>query len=465
MSDRPQDQGGQDGAPYSLSKGGDGAANPSYGYGPPSYGGQPEGTDQPTGGAEPGTDGRPGPGTQPGYEDQQSYGSPVYSDQSTPYGQPGGGYAPPLPGEQPVAPVHDPQGGYVAPGGEPGYGAYAAPVAPGAYGGGPGGPGGPYGVGQPPPRKKRTGLVIGIIAGALVVVVGLAIGLVALVSDGGGKPSEKVQAYLEALAAGDAPKALNQAAKAPDTTFATSEALKAQQKVAGISSIEVSSGSRSGNRARVTATYKFGEKQADETYTLTKIDGDWKIDDALYPIDLSDLDVPGLTLLGIDTAGKDKAYVFPGPLVWGSTNEYLSVKERDSDEFTLSPADGSYAYSTLETGLSDAGEKAVATAVSTFIAACAKAKDLNPDNCPQSEYDYQAVAGTATWTAPTDLSALEYRTSSPVTKVYVTGDLTWSVSYTAEDYSGARKKVTSNDVDGSLYGTVDLTKSPPVYTE
>lgn len=455
MTDRPHDQGGPAGQgpdqggsstpqqgsgdqPYSLSKNDDGAPDPSYGYGPPSYGGD---TTPSYGSDTAPSYGSGAPSDPPAYSgppsDQPSYGAS--GDQSSyhpqpSYGEQAGAYGAPAPGT----------GG--------GYGAYGAPG--GAYGG------------TPPPKKKRTGLVLGLIAGGLVVVIALVIGLVAVLGGGGGKPSEVVQAYLQALSDGNAEQALEQGEKPPNTTFATSAALKAQQDIAKISSIDVSDGYSSSKSARVTATYKFGDKQADESFSLTKIGGEWKLDDTVYSIDLTGLDdVPGLTLLGIEAGDADKAYVFPGPLTWGSSNEYLTVTEREKDDFTLSPTDGSFSYTSLETGLSDAGEKAVAEAVTTFVDACAKSKEVDPANCPQREYDYEAVAGTAKWTAPTDFSGLEYRTSSPVTEVYVSGELTWSVTYTAEDYSGARKSVTVDDVDGSLYGTVDLSKSPPVYSE
>ncbi|MHA3701642.1 Rv0361 family membrane protein [Jatrophihabitans sp. YIM 134969] len=449
MSDRPQDQGGSDGQPSgqggpptpypgagdqppSLTKGGDSTPAPSYGYGPPSYSGDT-------------------PPAQPGLGDQPGYGGqPSYSDQSVPYGA-----GPQQTNYDAPTAGYDQQGSFTPPPPGPagGYGAYGPPAGTGPYG-------------SPPPKKKRTGLVIGLIAGGLVVVIALVIGLVAILAGGGGKPSETVQAYLQALSDGDAAKALEQGEKPPDTTFATSDALKAQQEIAKITDIDVSEGYSGSRSARVSATYKFGDKQADESFTLTKIGGKWKLDDVVYPIDLTGLDdVPGLTLMGIDAGDKNKAYVFPGPLVWGSSNEYLSVTESEPDDFTLSPADGSFSFSTLETGLSDAGEKAVAEAVTTFIDDCAKEKSLTPEGCPQREYDYEAVDGTATWKAPGDLSALEYRTSSPVTEVYVSGTLTWSVSYTAEDYDGKRTTKTANNVDGSLYGTVDLTQDPPVYSE
>jgi hypothetical protein len=92
-----------------------------------------------------------------------------YQNQPT---QPGGYYPPPGQGGQPAyapGPYGPAQGGY----------------GPGGYGpGGPGGPGGPYGPGMPPPRKSgSTGVIIGLIAGVLVLIVGVVIAIVLVFPD------------------------------------------------------------------------------------------------------------------------------------------------------------------------------------------------------------------------------------------------------------------------------------------
>lgn len=422
-------------APAGDQSAGAGAPDQGYGQQPGAYGQQPGAYGQ-----QPGQQ-PTGEYAQPGQQPGQGYGQPAYEPAASGWNAPpadGNAYAPPADGN-----------------------AYAPP--PGGYGP----PPNPYGAGGPttPPKKSRTGLVIGLIAAGLVVVIGIVVGVVFLVSGGGGDPKETVQAYLQALADGNAAKALDQGEKPSDTTFVTDKALDAQRKIATISSISVDKALTSGNRARVSATYKFGDKQADESFSLTKIAGDWKLDDTVYPISVSGLDdVPGLTLLGIDATGKDKVYVFPGPLTWGSSNQYFTVKDKDASDFALSPFDGSFSFTTLETDLSDKGQEAVAKAVTDYLATCAASKDLEPDNCPQAEYDYEGVAGSATWTPPNDLSSLTYQTGSPVTKVYVDGDLTWSVTYTVQDFNGATSQKTDNAVDGSLYGTVDLSGDKPTFS-
>ncbi|WP_305961377.1 hypothetical protein [Streptomyces fulvorobeus] len=84
-----------------------------------------------------------------------------------PYGQ-----QPPGPPQQPYGYPQQPQGPQ---------GAWGQPGTPGPPGTHPAMGGWPP---QPPPRKKRTGLVIGIVAGSLVVAGGIAFGVAQLVGEG-----------------------------------------------------------------------------------------------------------------------------------------------------------------------------------------------------------------------------------------------------------------------------------------
>ncbi|QSB06010.1 hypothetical protein [Natronoglycomyces albus] len=106
----------------------------------------------PAGGQQPGWDPNQQPPQQPGYPPQQQPGYP----QHPPMGPPPGGGVPP--GGMPpssMPPGHQPPAG----GGGGGYPPYGAP-----QGGYPGGP---------PPKKSSTGLIIGIGAGALVLVIAI----------------------------------------------------------------------------------------------------------------------------------------------------------------------------------------------------------------------------------------------------------------------------------------------------
>ncbi|THA73438.1 hypothetical protein E6R60_24445 [Streptomyces sp. A0642] len=99
-----------------------------------------------------------------------------------PYGAPQGPYGPPQ--HQPQ-PQHPPYAQQPAPGQPP----YGYPQAPQPWGApAPGTPGFP---GKPPPRRKRTGLIVGITVGAMVVAGALAFGISRLMDEakGGGIPS------------------------------------------------------------------------------------------------------------------------------------------------------------------------------------------------------------------------------------------------------------------------------------
>jgi len=119
------------------------------------------------------------------------------------YGQPGS-YGDPY--GQPSGP---PAGGYGDPYGQPGYQyPYGQPDAPqpGGYGGpaGYGGPGYPP-TGMPPqafppppvPRKRRTGLIIALVAGAMVLLL-CGVGGALYYTLGGGSPTATVESFLKA---------------------------------------------------------------------------------------------------------------------------------------------------------------------------------------------------------------------------------------------------------------------------
>ncbi|MGW8883997.1 hypothetical protein [Streptomyces sp. NPDC055749] len=106
--------------------------------------------------------------TMPPQPPQGPYGPPQPQPQppQNPYGQQPYGYP-----QQPQYPAH-PQGQQ---------GAWGQPGIPGQPGMQPGMGGWPA---QPPPRRKRTGLIIGIVAGSLVVAGGIAFGVAQLVDRG-----------------------------------------------------------------------------------------------------------------------------------------------------------------------------------------------------------------------------------------------------------------------------------------
>lgn len=333
--------------------------------------------------------------------------------------------------------------------------------------------GGPvYGppAGGKPKSRKLLWIALAVV---VIVVAGVVVGVLALSGSSSPKADKTVTTYLDDLANGDSKGAIAQGSTTPPSaTFLTDDILKQQQAKSKISNIKVISTDTSGNDARVHVTYQFGSRSADENFELAKSGGKWKLTQSTYPIDVSDLsDIPSTTLFGKPIANLSKVYVFPGPVVWGTSNKYFTVTDKNADKFALSPYDTQDGFSELTADLSSAGKTAAQTAVTTFFAKCAQSKQLSPSGCPQEEFGDtddtgEPVDGTVTWTAPTDLSGLQYQTGSDATKLDVQGTTVWSDTYQSKAFTDdSLSTITDANNKTQDSGTVDLSQSPPVFTE
>uniref|UniRef100_UPI003D93B623 hypothetical protein n=1 Tax=Gordonia sp. B7-2 TaxID=3420932 RepID=UPI003D93B623 len=338
---------------------------------------------------------------------------------------------------------------------------YAATATHGVAGPGFGPPAGP----PPPPKsnKKMLGLIIGGVA-ALVVVVLVVVTLVLVLGGGedkAGSAKEAVSTYLHALADGDAEKALSVVKTPPTTTLLTNEVLKRQQDIAKITDIKVFDS----NGGLVKATYKFGTKNADVDILVSKSGGEWQLTNGALEINTTYLRIPQPTLFGVDVSNDSKVYVFPGPLVWGSKNQYIAVSNPASGDFPLGP-EGYVSISSTEVKatLSESGKTAVSNAVNTYLTNCAGSRQMDASidkpGCEQESYS-SAKPGTVRWTKPTDLSRLDASLGyDNDLKVRVSGIVEWGLTY-VPTYDDAPRNTTSSDY---MSGKVDLTQNPPTYT-
>ncbi|MFW0790568.1 hypothetical protein [Gordonia sp. CPCC 205333] len=343
------------------------------------------------------------------------------------------------------------------------------------------GPSGPQQFGQPgpqgpaasawgsggaqPPKKSNKGLFIGLgIGGALLVIV-LVISLIVVFAGGddeSGSPEAAVETYLNALASGDAKKALSVSVTPASDKLLTDEIVKKQREIAPITEITVRKPDNSvGSLAMVNATYKHGDKNVDEDIQVRKSGDAWRVAKGALDITLnSSSKAPGLSLFGVDVSDDTKVYAFPGPLVWGSSNANITVSDTRK-EFPLGPED--YFYPSLETTLSSKGKQVVNTALDTYFTNCATSKQFkaSTDRPGCGQYTYRsAVPGSVRWTKPTDLSELTFRFDyDDANKVKVSGSVSWTFAYTST-YEGAQ----TDDTSEYLNGTVDLTASTPTFT-
>jgi len=358
---------------------GSGQGAPNYGgpqptgqqpnYGPPGSqpsAGQPDYGQQPT--SQPSPYGNPG--------QQPTYGNP---GQQPTYGRPG--QPPTGPATPYAAPGQAPQPGYGQPGyGQPGYG--------------PTGPTGPAGTGG---GRSKLPFVLG--GGGLVLVIIIVVIIVAVVhanggggtavapppgtSTGGAKSSAKAQAatasdavqgYLNALAAGDATKALTYLSQQPsDASLMTDAVLKASDKAAPLTAINVPKVTDK-YAFEVNASYKLGDRPVNAKFEIDDSSGHYLIDQGYAEIDLTDVasGLP-LTVNGVKAAA-DKIYLFPGSYQLATTAQYISLGS--GANFLVQQPDD-YPDIQPKPQLTAAGQKIFQEKVKAAIDVCMKSTKLN----------------------------------------------------------------------------------------
>ena len=189
-----------------------------------------------------------------------------------------------------------------------------------------------YAAPKGPKRKLGTGALIGIIGGAILVVVLLVVGVVFGISriggmaggggGGGGEepkaqassPSDAVTDYLTAIADGDAKTALGYLSSPPnDSTLLTDEALAASAELAPITEIDVPETKGESGSADVTATYLLNGEPITTTFSTSDYDDDgkWEISGGTGSIYTEPFDGLGLTINGVEV-DAESVEVFPG---------------------------------------------------------------------------------------------------------------------------------------------------------
>jgi len=193
-------------------------------------------------------------------------------------------------------------------------------------------PSAPYTAPKGPKRKLGTGALIGIIGGAILVVVILVVGVVFGISriggmaggggGGGGEepkaqassPSDAVTDYLTAISDGDAKTALGYLSSPPsDSTLLTDEALAASNKLAPITEIDVPETKGESGSADVTATYLLNGEPITTTFSTSDYDNDgkWEISGGTGSIYTKPFEGLGLTINGQEV-DAESVEVFPG---------------------------------------------------------------------------------------------------------------------------------------------------------
>jgi len=291
---------------------------------------------------------------------------------------PGYGYQGPQPGGTPYGPP--PGSGAAGPGRT-----YPYPPAPTQAYGRPGMP--PVGRA---PKKKGKGLLIGLIAGAVAVVLVIA-GVAAVFltqkatpastePDKVTKSTAALQGYLQALAAGNADKAKQYAMTPPaDSPLLTNDFLAASVAKNPITEIQVDPQNDSGTSAHLAASYKLGGTLVQGNYQLTKVAKLWRLNQVITTVDRPTYwGTLGVTINGT-TAPTSQLSFFPGVYQLGTGTSLLAFEQ---PAFTVDgPGDHVSGFSSTQPALTDAGKKAMIAKSQEWLTQCLAVQDTNPKDC------------------------------------------------------------------------------------
>ncbi|MDG4669363.1 hypothetical protein [Mycobacterium sp. 236(2023)] len=319
---------------------------------------------------------------------------------------------------------------------------------------------------QRPPGRRRLILTL---AGAAIAVILVVTGIVIVTSSSESGPAtagDTVQAYLEALARGDAQAALSYGLIAPpDNTFLTDEVLKKQIEKAPITDIQIVESSDTG---KVHVIANFGDYAVDEDLYLKRDgDGPWKLETAALPLNFRNENAPAgvglidaVTIYGENIPKSGRPYVFPGPIEYGSSNPNYTVTI-DNPVYLLNHipwgANLNYRFD-----ITDAGKEAVKKAMMPVVVECAKSTELSVPDCPQRARIPGMVEGTATWEPPTTLDDVEF--VSFIHNWDGMQSVSGSITFPGIIHRDNPPRDEPTNRPFSFAGNADMAKQPPVFT-
>lgn len=257
-------------------------------------------------------------------------------------------------------------------------------------------------AGPQPGRGRRTLLIVGISALALVILgIGSAIVAINLLQArnterrsgattgpsssappaAGAQPSDAVFGYLTALASGDAQEALAYGQSQPtESSLLTDKALATALKDAPLTAIEVPRVDGH-NEAAVEASYKLGKRSVTETFDVVKEEDAWKLRRVAAEVDLGLVRSGAVPLLINGTkVSADLISLFPGSYEISTGLKY-SDYGNGSTILITSPS-GFPDTSQLGVRINAKGKTAAVAAAKKSYAKCLKSDDPAPAKCP-----------------------------------------------------------------------------------
>ncbi|WP_460744579.1 hypothetical protein [Mariniluteicoccus endophyticus] len=271
---------------------------------------------------------------------------------------------------------------------------------------GPGGTQGPVPPAPPTNPGKQKKVLFGVLAGVLVLVLGLGAFLlwnghqkeqaarraeearIAEENRQKGLAGDAVKFFYDKLAAGDA-EAVKGMAQTPPTGKAdllTNEVLAEAMKKAPIKDVSVSVSSVAGTRAYVNATYTIGDKTLQKPHELTRTDDVWKLTDIAADVSLG-VSGPKRSVNGKEVdAGR--YLMFPGGYTVTTSNPMLVVTNGD---FVVTDLQGTTGQrKSIDFEVSEAGRNASMEAARKALNDCVGKSELAPAGCPMIRWKADA---------------------------------------------------------------------------
>jgi hypothetical protein len=211
-------------------------------------------------------------------------------------------------------------------------------------------------------------------------------------------PSDAVSGYLNALAAGDATKALSYAADPVQPgPFMTNKVLAESIKRAPLTAIEVPEVTDQ-QATTVPASYRLGKTEVNTSYDVVNSSGTWKLATVHKTIDLGLVRSPSMPMLinGVKV-NADFVDLLPGSYAFTAGSPNLTYGSKSV--VTITDPKGYANVLDLRPSLSDRGRKTAVSLANKSYDTCLRSKVPRPRNCPFSWANpaYRFRSGSVTW--------------------------------------------------------------------
>ncbi|MGA0567192.1 hypothetical protein ACO2Q7_07660 [Rathayibacter sp. KR2-224] len=246
----------------------------------------------------------------------------------------------------------------------------------------------------PEPKKKRTGLLAGIVGGGVLLVLLIAGGVWFAFESSAHTPQAAVQPFMDALVKGDVAQIVKTGNIDTNSPLVTEKAYAATKD--RISGYSIKPAGSQSNTASVFVSYKQGSDRHSETLELKKSGTDllfftrWTLVPVTLPTVKVTANAPGDAsvqvngvAVGIDNRGNAELQALPGryDVTLATSANYTAQSQTATISVINASTDAAGSAVKLNASLTDAGKAAAVTAVNAWVSACTASTELQPAGC------------------------------------------------------------------------------------